>query len=29
MQLFESPDYEEMVKLAKFADIIMRQFRPR
>ena len=29
MQLFESPDYQEMVKLAKFADIIMRQFSHR
>ena len=28
MQLFESTDYKEMVKLAKFVDIIMRQFRP-
>ena len=28
MQLFESTDYIEMVKLAKFVDIIMRQFRP-
>ena len=29
MQLFEIPDYAEMFKLAKFADIIMRQFRTR
>ena len=29
MQLFESPDYQEMVKLAKFADIIMSQFKHR
>ena len=28
MQLFESTDYSEMIKLAKFADIIMRHFRP-
>ena len=27
MQLFESTDYKDMVKLAKFVDIIMRQFR--
>ena len=29
MQLFESLDYQEMVKLAKFADIIMSQFKHR
>ena len=29
MQLFESPDYGEMVNLAKFADIIMKQFSHR
>ena len=27
-QLFESPDYNEMLNLAKFAEIIVRQFRP-
>ncbi|CAL4186470.1 unnamed protein product [Meganyctiphanes norvegica] len=28
IQLFESPDYNEMLNLAKFAEIIVRQFRP-
>ena len=27
MQLFESPDTKEMLNLAKFTDIILRQFR--
>ena len=27
IQLFESPDFKEMLNLAKFAEIIVRQFR--
>ena len=29
MQLFESPDYKEMINLAKFVDLIMKQFRSK
>ena len=29
IKLFESPDYKKMINLAKFVDLIMKQFRSR